>query len=370
MRTIKKIVFGITSLTIGGAERVLVDIANKLCNKYDITIFTLYANGELEKELNRKIKLESLYNAEYKNLSKLQKIKISLRILFFKKSIYTKYINGKYETEIAFLEGPITRIFSIKNRAMQKIAWIHNDITKVFGKGFKATLKKKMDKTIYEKYNKLVFVSEDNLKKFENVYKLDAEKLVIENYLDEDRIFKLVSINFDKTEFTGDQLNFVMVSRLVSQKGIDRLIKVHYDLIRNGINHKIYIIGDGPERKKLGDLIQQYKVKKTFILLGQKENPYPYIKATDVFALLSYFEGYPMVLKEAKILKKPIIITDTAAREVLTEYEPKLIVDNTEEGIYKGIEKIVNNKDTFIQQGKDNNDNNDIIKNIIELVGE
>ena len=48
----KKILFGITSLTLGGAERVLVDLANKLCEKYDITIFTIYANGELEKELN------------------------------------------------------------------------------------------------------------------------------------------------------------------------------------------------------------------------------------------------------------------------------------------------------------------------------
>ena len=54
----KKILFGITSLTLGGAERVLVDLANKLCEKYDITIFTIYANGELEKELNSKVKLK------------------------------------------------------------------------------------------------------------------------------------------------------------------------------------------------------------------------------------------------------------------------------------------------------------------------
>ena len=56
----KKILFGITSLTLGGAERVLVDLANELCEKYDITIFTIYANGELEKELNSKVKLKSI----------------------------------------------------------------------------------------------------------------------------------------------------------------------------------------------------------------------------------------------------------------------------------------------------------------------
>ena len=52
----KKILFGITSLTLGGAERVLVDISNKLCEKYDITIFSIYDKGELKKELNKNIK--------------------------------------------------------------------------------------------------------------------------------------------------------------------------------------------------------------------------------------------------------------------------------------------------------------------------
>ena len=57
----KKIIFGITDLSLGGAERVLVDLTNELSNKYDITIFTLYPNGNLEKELNKNIKLINCY---------------------------------------------------------------------------------------------------------------------------------------------------------------------------------------------------------------------------------------------------------------------------------------------------------------------
>ena len=64
----KKIIFGITSLTLGGAERVLVDIVNKLCNEYDITIFTIYSGGELEKQLSEKVTLKSLYNKQYSSL--------------------------------------------------------------------------------------------------------------------------------------------------------------------------------------------------------------------------------------------------------------------------------------------------------------
>ena len=85
----RKILFGITGLTLGGAERVLVDIANKLSenDNCEITIFTLYGKGELEKQLSKKVKLKSIYKVKYKDLSKKQKILISLKILLNKKSI-------------------------------------------------------------------------------------------------------------------------------------------------------------------------------------------------------------------------------------------------------------------------------------------
>ena len=130
----KKILFGITSLTLGGAERVLVDLANKLCNEYEITIFTIYAKGELEKQLDKRIKLEHLYNVSYLELPNFKrKIIMPLKTLLFKKLIYNKKIRKDYNVEIAFLEGPITRILSCKNIDVKKVVWVHNDITKVFG---------------------------------------------------------------------------------------------------------------------------------------------------------------------------------------------------------------------------------------------
>ena len=71
--------------------------------------------------------------------------------------IYNKKIKQNYDTEIAFLEGPITRLFSTKNKDVHKIAWIHNDIEKVFGNDLKSKIKKYIDKKIYKKYNDLVF---------------------------------------------------------------------------------------------------------------------------------------------------------------------------------------------------------------------
>ena len=60
----KKIVFGITSLSLGGAERVLVDICNSLKDKFDITIFTLYGEGEFESQLDKKVKVINMYNTK------------------------------------------------------------------------------------------------------------------------------------------------------------------------------------------------------------------------------------------------------------------------------------------------------------------
>lgn len=375
----KKILFGITSLTLGGAERVLVDLANALCDKYEITIFTIYAKGELEKQLNNKIKLKSLYDEAYLELSPLKrKFVVPLEVLLLKKKIYKKYIKDNYDVEIAFLEGPITRLLSINNKNTKKIAWIHNDITKVFGNGLKSKLKKILDKRIYSKYDTIVFVSEDNLKKFNKEYKdirnkylEPIKKEVIYNYIDKENIIKKAEEKNDIV-FNKDRINFVTVARLVEQKGIDRLIEIHSRLIKNGLKHNFYIIGDGPEKEKLEILIKKQKIEETFKLLGKKENPYPYIKKADYFCLLSRFEGYGMVIEEAKILDKPIIITDTAAREAVENYENARIFKNTEDGIYNGLENIIlnNNKEKLKNDNKFEYDNKNIIKKIERLMEE
>lgn len=362
----KKVLFGITSLTIGGAERVLVDLANELCEKYEITIFTIYPNGEFEKSLSDKIKLKSLCKKQYKDLSKVQKVLNPLQIWLKKKNIYKKHIQNNYDVEIAFLEGPVTRLFSIKNSNVTKIAWIHNDISKVFGKSLKSKIKRIVDKKIYNKYNKLIFVSNDNLKKFEEVYNNNVEKSVIYNYINKDIVIKKSN---EKQEVPfNNGINFVTVARLVEQKALDRLIQIHSKLIRDGYKHNFYIIGEGPEKEQLQKMIKDKNAQETFMLLGKKENPYPYIKNADYFCLLSYFEGYGMVLEEAKILNKYILITDTAAREVVRDYNNYQIFENSEEGIYNGLKNNIEKKQVINEYNNYNNEY--IIEKIIELVGE
>ena len=345
--------------------------------KYDITIFTLYAKGELEKELDNRVHVISMYEKTYNELSKKEKFIIPISVLLNKKRIFKKFIdNTEYDAQISFLEGPITRIFSVKeSHNSKKIAWVHNDMSKVFGKGPIARIKRIIDRNSYEKYDNLVFVSIDNLDKFNKVYDdilLPHEK-VINNYIDKERILKLSE---DLTEyedvFNKDEINILQVSRLVEQKAIDRLINVHVKLIRKGIKHHIYIIGEGPEKQRLEKKIKDLKVEKTFTLLGAKKNPYPYVKNTSAFCLFSNYEGYPMVVEEAKILKKYIMVTNTSSREVLLDYgEYSDIVENSEDGIEKAIKEFINNKDKILNKKVEYIYTNDkIIDKIIKVIEE
>ena len=193
------------------------------------------------------------------------------------------------------------------------------------------------------------------------------KKEVIYNYINKENVIKKSKEKL-KEEFSKNTINFVTVTRLVEQKAIDRLIKVHQKLIEENLKHNFYVIGDGPQKGKLQELIKLNKVESTFKLLGKRENPYPYIKNADYFCLLSYFEGYGMVLEEAKILKKPIIITNTAAREAVIDYEDSIILNNDEKSIYGGIKRIIDTHKNVNTKDKKDYDNKGIIKEIINVI--
>ena len=300
----------------------------------------------------------------------------ALKLLLFKKHFYKKYIKGDYDIEIAFLEGPITRLLGVKNKNTRKIAWVHNDITQVFGKDIKAKLKVAIDKKTYGKYQTLVFVSKDNRDKFTEIYKdvrdeylQPVHKRVIYNYINPQNVIEGAEEKISDNINTGT-VSFLTVARLTTQKAIDRIIRVHKKLIDNNFMHEFYVIGDGPEREKLEKLIQELNVQNTFHLLGKKENPYPYMKQAQFFCLLSEFEGYGMVIEEAKILNKPIIITDTAAREAVQNYENSIIVNNNEEGIYAEIKEVLQKKIKSFSNKQEKYDNSKIITKLEKLLEE
>jgi len=265
------------------------------------------------------------------------------------------------------LEGPITRIFKFGRQ--NKIAWIHNDISQVFGNSLKAKLKLYIDKKNYKQYDKLVFVSNDNKKAFNSLYKIngiEAKEEVIYNYIDKQRILKKANIELGQEYIENSVPSIITVTRLTKQKAIDRLINVHKKLIDEKIYHNIYVIGDGPEKEKLANQIKKLGVQNSFKLMGKRENPYPYVKRADYFALLSNFEGYGMVIDEAKILNKKIIVTNTAAIEAVKGYSKKLILENNEIAIFEGLKQVLQ-KNVIFDETETEFDNEGLIDKIEKL---
>ena len=147
---------------------------------------------------------------------------------------------------------------------------------------------------------KKIFVSRDSKENFIKMFPNNKiRKRVIYNFIDQKRIERK-SRELEPYGIEPNIPSIVVVARLTKAKGLDRLIEVHRRLIKDRIIHNIYIIGEGEERKNLEEKIKEYGIKKSFILLGKRENPYPYILKAKYFGLFSYAEGYRTCIRWSK----------------------------------------------------------------------
>lgn len=332
----KKVLFLIDSLQGGGAERALINLVNKLdVNRYDITVQTLYNEGVYIKDLPKYVK--------YKSASLVGVRGINYLFKFCPPSLLHKiFIKEKYDMEIAFLEGITTKIISGGKSKIKKIAWVRIDVAQ-HKRAEVCYFSKNQIIKCYKKFNKIAFVGYDSLNSFRDTYGIDINLCVVRNIFEYSDMIKRAEEICDLTQY--QKPIFVSVGRLEEQKGYDRLIEVHKNLIDKGLTHSIIILGKGSQEEKLKNKIAKYNLQNSFYLLGFNENPFKYIKRADWFLSSSYFEGFSSVIREAVLLETPIIATDcSGVKEVLGENsEYGILVQNSMEGIYKGMKRAISN---------------------------
>ncbi len=348
----KKILITQSNLTIGGIQRVLVNLLNMLdYDKYQVDLVLYEKKGDLLSLIPSQVNVISIKEKYNLRLSKLKRLLIE----FFGRAIYFKFLykdlvnEKKYDIAIAF-DGYVSfsDYYAAYANAGKKIIWIHSDYKNrsKFQPVFKLRLWSMHKK--YKLFNKIVAVSKNAMNNFASIYPQYKDKLTyLWNLVDQNRIDKGTEerqlIKFDKNTF-----NIIAIGSIRPVKGFDRLILVQEKLKRNGYNTKLYIVGDGPDRFRIEKLITELRISDRVILTGQMANPYNLLKQADLFVISSRYEGFGLVLLESLYLGIPIVVPKiSGAYEIAKNIAPKgsaIITENSIEGLYNGIVKYMNNK--------------------------
>ena len=336
-----KIFFFIDSISGGGAEKVLRNLVNNMDqSKFEITVQTINDSVKAETLLKDGIRYKTINRFKNRVLNKLYQYWI--RLCAELKILYPLYIKDDYDIEVAYLEcGPTKIIASSTNKKAVKIAWVHCDLEKK--EGFADSIEK--SRKYYEKYDKIVCVSENVKQSFEKLFGTDMETTVLYNVNDENEILEKAELPVPFQKKSSGEL-FVAVGRLTRQKGFDRLIEACRLLRDEGYSFELWILGEGSEREKLEELIRKYRLEDIISLLGFVENPYPYIKKADILVCSSRYEGMSTVVTEGLILGKAIVTTAcTGMMELLGDSEYGIITEDNSHALFNGINEMLNTPD-------------------------
>lgn len=216
----------------------------------------------------------------------------------------------EYDLAISFLQ-PHQFILE-KVNAKKKLAWLHTDYSKVF-------VSQKEEK-IWGRYDYIGAISEEVGNGFVRRFpSLKPKIFPIENILSSTFIRQRALE--EQIQFSSETINLLTIGRYCFPKKLDEIPAIVKHILFVVPNLRWYIIGYGveSEEQKIKDQIMAEGVCDNVILLGKQSNPYPYIKACDIYVQPSRYEGKSITVREAQILCKPVIVTayPTASSQVI-----------------------------------------------------
>lgn len=332
-----KILFFIPDLSGGGAEKVLCNLVNNLdLSKFDITVQTV-KYYEPTNYLKAGIHYKSIFHCRSRIAEKI--LNLWYRFCTEIKLTYPLYIKDDYDIEVAYLECGATKVMAAsKNIKAVKLAWVHCDVKK---KGLTAESVGKY----YTKFDKVVCVSKEAKKSFDEAFGQLVGSTVLYNVIDESDIFAKANSVCD-IQWDSDVIHLLTVGRLNYEKGFDRLIEVGKMLKDKGYHFKIHLVGDGIEKEKLQYQVKESKLSAYVQFEGYLENPYPYMKQADIIVIPSRTEALSTVAIEALVLGKPVVTTPCAGmNELFGCSEYGIVTEDSTEGLYLGISKLMDSSE-------------------------
>jgi len=321
----KKILFYLPFIKLGGIEQVSIEYLNGLISKgYQVDLIIDFDMGKdgntfehaIPKEINYQfIKSNKISKLIYlfRTLGKKNKIfniilytlMIIIDFYYYHTKVKKIVKNEKYDWTISFYQFLPSYITTIKSS--KHILWLHGSIEHFFG-GIKNLFKKNYQKKL-NKYDYVITIADEMKEQLIDFYpNLLKNKIKrIYNPFDFKKVINksndIKSLTIDENSLLKDKY-ICMVSRIdENQKDITTLILAYEKLYtQNKMNHKLYIIGDGPSKEHLLNFVINKQLDSQIFFLGKKTNPFIWMKNTDMFILSSKFEGFGLVLVEAMIV--------------------------------------------------------------------
>ena len=370
----KKIFINIHYLEIGGAERALLGLLSALDpKKVDIDLFVNQHTGEFMSlvpdyvNLLPEISKYTCIERPIKDIVKEGHLGIALRRLWVK-YMHRQYLKtltveerkndssvfqyvadavesalpsleyfGEYDLAISFLQPHNIVLHKVKAR--KKICWIHTDYS---------TIHVNHDKElpIWSGFDYVVSISDDCTKAFLQTFPEVKDKIVlIENILSPLFVKQQAELD-DLSEEMPDErggVKILTIGRFSPPKKIEGIPHICAEMEQMGVNFKWYVIGYGPD-DEIQAALDRYQMRHRMVLLGKKINPYPYIKACDIYVQPSIYEGKSVTVREAQMLYKPVVITDypTAKSQITSGIDGVIVpLDGAETA--KGIVAVIKN---------------------------
>ena len=349
----KKILFLIHDLHQGGAEKVLVNLVNNMDpEKFDISVTALFGGGVNEQFLKPHIRYRTVFKRSFPGNSHVMK-------LFSPERLHKWFIKERYDIEVAYLEGPDSRIISgCPNKNTKLVSWIHCTMKTAVetALSFRSIAEAR---ECYNKMDTMVFVSETNRDAFLKVCPYSAKTAVLYNTNESDKIMQQAA---EEAELPSDTFCWCGVGKVVPIKGFDRMIRIQKRLVEDGYNTHLCILGEGSLKLELEKLATDCGIADSVTFLGYQTNPYKYVAKCDLFVCASHSEGFSTAATEALIVGTPVCTVEVSGmKEMLGENnEWGIVTENNEEALYQGIKQLLDNpallahyKEKAAQRGKD-----------------
>ncbi len=289
---------------MGGIQRSLINLLTRLDQeKYQVDLFLF----------DTKIFYETAFPA-YVTVRFLKPLPYFYRLLYF--SIVRRFakkldLDDEKQYDVAIDYSSYQHecaVGALSVSARKRVMWVHNDVEQTRRRELKYRLLWHFFKGKLRHYDAFAAVSDGAAEAFRRVSGIQDKPItVIPNYVDTKKIAERAA---EPVEFEVDPncFNFCSVGRLCYAKGFDLLLRDFAEAVRQRPDLRLYIIGDGEDRKKLERLIERLGIAETAKILGYQPNPFPYMRKMDGFVLTSRYEGQGMVLWEAKALGLPVLI--------------------------------------------------------------